>query len=239
MIFWRFTNQIEWLLFGLTLGLLFGLVSGLIAVLFSSFGKIEPVEVLQLTLSRELRRKIWTNSIIGLIAGLLAGLIFAGLGDQPDRVPSILVTGLTLGSTGGLISGLVGGLKKELVLRHKPNQGIWSSFQNMLVTTVLSYPLWVIAIAPMFYLPETQSISIDVCLGKSLIPATWITLFFAFLVGGGVAFTQHFVCVLSSIAVSLHRGGMCLSSTTAMNVACSRALVDAIGFFTRSYWIIP
>jgi hypothetical protein len=195
------------LIFGLMLGLIGGLIGGLIfGLIFElifglmlDLGEIETVEAFQISMSRAARREIiktvrgwlifWLifGLMVGLIFGLMVGLIFG------------LIAGLIGGLMVGLIFGLIAGLKQELKVRSHPNQGIWNSWQSLLWTTALSYPLTVISfmsgqvarrVAEKHDWFNLLGIFIR-SLPQVLLPGLLMALFLGFGIGGGLACIQH------------------------------------------------
>jgi NACHT domain len=115
------------LLDGVLLGLVGGLLVGLVGGLVLGWGNIHPGEILTWS-----RREARSKMVVGLLSGLLFGLL-VGL---PDR----LLFGLVLGLLFGLVLGLLGGFSTNQLderLRLTPNQGIWRSARNGLLSGLL------------------------------------------------------------------------------------------------------
>ncbi len=149
-----------WLVVGLG-GLLFGL-AGASRRLGWLDREIKPAEVVVWSWV-SIRRSVVKSLLYGLFAGLLGGLLlglffglatwlFVGLlfrqaialselvGLLPEALVIGLVIGLFFGVFFGLLTGLAGGLSRETLDEHnfvRPNQGIWDSARNSMLSGLL------------------------------------------------------------------------------------------------------
>jgi hypothetical protein len=200
------------LILGLSIGLSIGLILELSIGLILGLDNIEPVESFRgsrralhnIEILRSLREWLIVGLIVGLIGGLIFGLIVGLLFGLLLGLLLGLSVGLIFGLIVGLIGGLIGGLKQDLKTRSHPNQGMWSSFQNMIWTAVFSYPLAVIWVAGTTTLPIRVSEAVgneqpltglvDIIpelLLQAMIPGLAGALIVGFSTGGGLACIQH------------------------------------------------
>jgi hypothetical protein len=119
------------------------------------------------------------NNMIMLVILLMILVVF-----------SVVVTGLTYGIIGGLFYGLFVVLKQEVKMRLRANQGIWNSFQSMILITAFSYPLGVIVL---LLLTEglVKNLHWMTVFPQSLERGLFIALLIGLGAGGGQACVQH------------------------------------------------
>jgi len=121
-------------------------------------------------LSHGLSSAILSGFIDGVIVGLIT-LLFGGL-------TFVLFVGAIYGAFFGVFDGLLHGLKQELMVRSRPNQGIWNSFQNMIWALLFAILSLVISLLLPF---NNIEFSIWIILGCILIS-----------LNSGISFLQHF-----------------------------------------------
>ena len=180
------------LVFGLSVGLIFGLIFGLVfglgvqlnIGLRGGLHEIQPVEAIQIPISREAILKMFYSFKQSLIFGLIGGLIF--------------------GLIGGLIFGLIGGLKDSITMREKPNQGINNSLQNMLKIILVAIIMSVMALP--FKLGMEKAVNtipnLEQSQSSALVAGLLFSLiWFSFEAGGGQALLQH---IALRIVMALH-----------------------------------
>ena len=156
------------LLFGLSFGLSFGLILGLILGLI--FGLLDGLIY---------------GLIYGLILGLIYGLIFGPIFG--------LLFGLLFGLFFGLIGGLLFGLRADVLNKTHPNQGIWDSFRNLWIVSVMGSPAGV-ALYTLFTLAANLAMGEPVSAIfslETLIYGVGMTALAGIIAGGGLACIQH------------------------------------------------
>jgi DNA polymerase III delta prime subunit len=181
---------------GLTAGIIavpsFGLLGGLIGWLIAGIN-IDPVEAVKISMSYEVRRKIFRSLreqlIFGLIGGLLGGLIAAPIFGFIGGLTVGLITGFIGGLTVGLITGFIKALKADIESQITPNQGIKNSWKNMLIMigaailTMLPFKL---------LLEKLLASSLDTHQTSTIIAITSVDFFcFSLYAAGGLALLQH------------------------------------------------
>jgi hypothetical protein len=153
---------------GLELGLIYGLIVGLMAGMIYGLGT-------------GLSSGRMSGVIYGLIIGLIAGLVFGAMMG--------VAVGMTLGSIVGPMGGLMGEMKQELVVRSRPNQGIWNSFRNMIWAILLTLLTSVIYRILYVYLDSQPFQNLAGGIGW----ISWIiTICISFSFGSAIPFIQHF-----------------------------------------------
>jgi len=183
--------------------------------------KIQPVEIVQVfsssTERKEAIKKIKKvvqkgliyGSKIGLFIGLFAGIImifelhlevFFYLDSMGKYIISALVNffflilfelmGLILGLIWGLIGGFIYGIyttfKQKVKTQSYPNQGVWNSLKSMCLITVIFFFS--------FSLLYIRTGFIEIMTLTNLLKLMFIaSLFYSFLMGGGIPCLQHFI----------------------------------------------
>ncbi|MGL4502584.1 MAG: signal peptidase I, partial [Planktothrix sp.] len=191
---------ISGLILGLILGLIFGLISGLIGgligglivgliggIIFNDLTSIyltESFDISWKNSQKAISLGLYSSVIFGLIVGLIGGLIFGLIG----RLIFGLIGGLIGGLIFGLILGLILGLKTDIKIRKYPNQGIWETGFKSLITMGLAIPL-----CPLISIVPKWATGQDWSLTNSLISGVFMGILFGYFIGGGEAFTEHFI----------------------------------------------
>ena len=210
LVFGLSAGLMFWLFFGLNIGLIFGLVFGLVCGLGiqlnvglrGGLSEIQPVEAIQIPISREeilqlfylLEQSLIFGLVGGLIFGLVGGLIVELIFGLTEGLIFGLIGGLIFGLVGGLIFGLVGGLKTSIKIREKPNQGIKNSLQNMLKITLVAIIISVMGFP--FKLGIEKAVNIIHTLEPTQLSALVAGLLFSLVwfsleAGGGQALLAH------------------------------------------------
>ncbi|MGL4499719.1 MAG: hypothetical protein ACRCU2_11705, partial [Planktothrix sp.] len=201
-----FFSAIVVLIFWITFGPIFALNLGLIFVAF--VGRIYDFDSIYLTESFDISWKtvkqsislgLYYSIIFGMNLGPIFALIFFGLSgwysypliyyNNVIHLKNTLI-GLSFGTTFGLIAGMIFGvivgLETDIKSRKYPNQGIRETGFKSLITMGIAIPLCtLIFINPLW--------AIDGNLNQSLIDGVFLGIFFGYWIGGGHAFTQHFI----------------------------------------------
>jgi hypothetical protein len=97
-----------------------------------------------------------------------------------------------------LIFGLIFGLKADIEVRSRPNQGIWNSRNNMVITSGIA-----LLITPILCLGLSQflPLMVEPAIVQSIISGViYFPFLMGFLYGGGKACIQHF-----ALRLVLHR----------------------------------
>jgi len=200
---------------------------------------IQPIEAIQLSLTQRgisiFIREIFLGLILGLIIGLIIGLILVlslvqinGLNlVQNNKLILLLISGLIFGLIGGLIfgliGGLIGGLKAELKTKFTPNQGIWASFKNtFLITVVFSILFFSNQIWLKPFLLKFIKLNEVTFILNFLQCLTFSTVLF---IGGGLACVQHF----SLRFVLWCNGYIPWNYAQFLNRAAQRRLIQQVG----------
>jgi len=175
------------LIYGLIRGLIYWLIVGpIVGLIFdnSSIDLIENFDISRKNIRQAISLRLYHSMILGLIGGLIFGLIVGLI------VGLIfgLIFGLIVGLIFGLIYGLIEGLKTDIKVRDYPNQGIWETGIKSLITMGLAMPL-----SPLIWIVPRWATGQEVMLADSLIFGIFIGILFGYFLGGGYAFTQHFV----------------------------------------------
>jgi GTPase SAR1 family protein len=171
-------------------GLIVGLFGGIIGGIMAGTGDIVPIESIQISMSREVRREIVhslrKNLILGLIIGLIYGLVYGLV----FGLVFGLIVGLICGLIFGLVFSLIEGFKTDIEDRIAPNQGIKNSRQNMFILAgtglLVAIPLKLLLEHLLANVLPTSQILLVVRI--SLLTFIWLIVW----VGGGQALLQHF-----------------------------------------------
>jgi signal peptidase I len=184
------------LMAGLTGGIIFGLIGGLIGgIIFGLMAGLiyDDSDSIYLTEQFDISGKIFKKAIsfslyFSVIFGQIGGLIFGLIGELMGWQVYGLISGLIGGLISGLIGGLFLGLETDLKIRKYPNQGIWETGFKSLIIMGLAIPL-----CPLILIVPQWATGQDWSLNNSLIFGVFVGIFFGYSMGGGKAFTQHFI----------------------------------------------
>jgi hypothetical protein len=206
LIFGLFFRLIGELIFGLINGLIGGLIDGLIDGLIGGLfigltlelSDILTVEFLDLSLlitsrSEVMRKKKYLN--FGLIFGLIFGLTFGLVMGLSTGLSAGLILGLSAGLILGLSAGLILGLRANIQTRTIPNEGVWNSLRNTVLTCSISLVitaflyLAIFSVSPMSFSPMSFVQKSEISILLVTLGAPFIL---AFIGGGGVGVIQHF-----------------------------------------------
>ncbi|WP_232251376.1 signal peptidase I [Oscillatoria acuminata] len=176
------------LIIGLTIGLIVGLIGGFIKwLIFNELNSIDLIESFDISW-KNLKKAIPVGFSYSVIGGLIFGLMFGLIGGLIEELIGGLTFGLIFGLMGGLISGLSWGLKTDIKIKKHPNQGIWKTGFNSLITIGLSIPLGFLT-----WIVPSWATRQDVNLSGALIWGVFFGILWGYCCGGGDAFTQHFI----------------------------------------------
>ncbi|MGL4503962.1 MAG: hypothetical protein ACRCU2_33175, partial [Planktothrix sp.] len=188
VIFGLIGGLIFGLIFGLIIGLIVGLIGGLIGwLIFNESNSIYLTESFDISW-KNLKKAISLGFSYSVIGGLIFGLFFGLIGGLIEELIGGLIFGLFFGLFFGLIEGLILGLKTDSKIKKYPNQGIWKTGFNSLITIGLSIPLGFLT-----WIVPSWATRQDVSLTGSLIWGVFLGIYFGYVLGGGEAFIQHFI----------------------------------------------
>lgn len=138
LIFGLMHNLVYGLMVGLGIGLMVGLGIGLIVSLTSGLNRVEPVEVIQVSILREVQREVFKSLPLGLTVGLVTSLFIVLNGELMQAFVYGLSALLSSLLSRGLLVGLNNGIKgSENGVKIYPNQGIQKSATNFLLTCLI------------------------------------------------------------------------------------------------------
>jgi DNA polymerase III delta prime subunit len=163
-----------WLTLGLIVGFLFWHLD--------TMNYIEPIEAIEISLTRFFNKPVITTVIISCFCGLFFGYFIHFISGLKSGITfSIFVINY------GLMLGLIKGLKAEIKTKSQPNQGIWASLKNSFLIAIilniifLPIQMWLIPFLISFSMPNVLSILLQS-----------LTVFVALFHGGVTACIQHF-----------------------------------------------
>ncbi|PSB14025.1 hypothetical protein C7B76_17695 [filamentous cyanobacterium CCP2] len=160
------------LLSGVSLGIFLGLLSGVVAGIMDRLtggefteNVLSPTEKLRWSWSA-----IKTKLIFWLPVGVISGLTFHAIGALTTTLPIAILSGLITGITSGILTGL--SASSEVETKTFPNQGIWESAKNFLLTavigsTTLSIAALLLGIPMPYYFATMLGVLISLSLGGS------------------------------------------------------------------------
>ncbi|WP_261199321.1 S26 family signal peptidase [Laspinema olomoucense] len=180
---------------GLNLGLMGGLIYGLMGGLIGGIsyglagGTISNFDVINLTESFNIS---WKNLRQSFCIILYDSLILGGFLGFVFWLTSGQIYWLIGGGTGGIIFGLIYGaierIKTNIQNRKYPNQGIWETGLKSLITMGIA-----VFLCPLIWIIPHWATGENWNWNESLIVGVFLGIFFGYYLGGGQAFTQHFI----------------------------------------------